>query len=65
MAILRRKSGLPYEKAEVIGGCVFRPFYHLQIAEIVFLAIDSQQQVKGYGTRLMNKLKSHLSSKGV
>ena len=41
MAILRRKPGLPYEKAEVIGGCVFRPFYHLQIAEIVFLAIDS------------------------
>ena len=44
---------------------MFRPFYHLKIAEIVFLAIDSQQQVKGYGTRLMNKLKSHLSSKGV
>ena len=49
----------------VIGGCVYRPFYKEKIAEIVFLAIDSQHQVKGFGTRLMNKLKSELRDKGI
>ena len=50
---------------QVIGGCVYRPFYQELLAEIVFLAIDSQHQVKGFGTRLMNKLKSELREKGI
>lgn len=46
--------------SKVIGGVVYRPFEHNSFAEIAFLAITSTEQVKGYGTRLMNKLKSHL-----
>ena len=42
MVILRKKENSPNEKSEVIGGCVFRPFYHISIVEIVFLAIDSE-----------------------
>jgi histone acetyltransferase len=38
---------------------VFRPFKSQKFAEIVFLAITTSEQVKGYGTRLMNKLKAH------
>jgi len=38
---------------------VFRPFYTQKFAEIVFLAITTSEQVKGYGTRLMNRLKDH------
>ena len=42
-----------------LGGCVFRPFFEQEFAEIVFLAIISKEQVKGYGTRLMNRLKDY------
>eukprot|EP00826_Nyctotherus_ovalis_P035623 TRINITY_DN3072_c0_g4_i1.p1 TRINITY_DN3072_c0_g4~~TRINITY_DN3072_c0_g4_i1.p1 ORF type:complete len:224 (+),score=69.13 TRINITY_DN3072_c0_g4_i1:315-986(+) len=44
----------------IIGGVVYRPFEQNSFVEIAFLAITSQEQVKGYGTRLMNKLKTHL-----
>jgi histone acetyltransferase len=53
--IKRRQNGKPY----VLGGCVFRPFYGQKFAEIVFLAITTSEQVKGYGTRLMNRLKDY------
>ena len=33
---------------EVIGGITFRPFPHRTFAEIVFCAVSSHQQVKGY-----------------
>lgn len=42
---------------EVIGGITYRPFKGRQFAEIVFCAIDSTQQVKGYGAHLMSHLK--------
>ena len=35
----------------VIGGICFRPFPTQAFAEIVFCAITSTEQVKGYGTR--------------
>ncbi|EZG66624.1 putative histone acetyltransferase GCN5, partial [Gregarina niphandrodes] len=44
----------------VIGGVCFRPFFQSRFVEIVFLAITSTEQVKGYGTRLMNHLKEYL-----
>lgn len=44
----------------VIGGVCFRPFFDQGFAEIVFLAITNTEQVKGYGTRLMNHLKEHV-----
>ena len=52
-------------KPQILGGCVFRPFYTQKFAEIVFLAITTQEQVKGYGSRLMNKLKDHAREKSL
>ena len=43
--------------ARVLGGVSIRPFPHKKFAEIVFLAISSTEQVKGYGSRLMAHLK--------
>ncbi len=34
---------------EVVGGITYRPFKGRHFAEIVFCAISSDQQVKGYG----------------
>ena len=45
---------------KVVGGITFRPFASQDFVEIVFCAISSSEQVKGYGTLLMNKLKSHV-----
>ena len=59
MLILRHS--VPYKK--VIGGVVYRPFEKNNFVEIAFLAITSLEQVKGYGTRLMNKLKAHLQGR--
>ncbi|KAF2100893.1 histone acetyltransferase GCN5 [Rhizodiscina lignyota] len=45
---------------EVVGGITYRPFKHRQFAEIVFCAISSEQQVKGYGAHLMSHLKDYV-----
>ena len=50
MIILRNNS-------KVVGGICFREFKQERFAEIAFLAITSTEQIKGFGTRLMNKLK--------
>ncbi|EMC98940.1 hypothetical protein BAUCODRAFT_31218 [Baudoinia panamericana UAMH 10762] len=50
-------SGLP---GEVVGGITYRPFQGREFAEIVFCAISSDQQVKGYGAHLMNHLKDYV-----
>lgn len=55
MAIVKR--GL-----QVVGGITYRPFNHRKFAEIVFCAITSTEQVKGYGSHLMNHLKDHVKS---
>jgi len=47
---------------KVIGGILFRPFFEQRFAEIVFLAVTNQEQVKGYGSRLMNHLKQHVKT---
>lgn len=59
--IIRKKyaNGDQEGKTSILGGCVFRPFHNQRFAEIVFLAISTSEQVKGYGTRLMNRLKAH------
>lgn len=57
MAIVKR--GL-----QVVGGITYRPFNSRKFAEIVFCAIDSSQQVKGYGQHLMNHLKDHVKESG-
>lgn len=53
MAIVKR--GL-----EVVGGITYRPFEARQFAEIVFCAITGTEQVKGYGSHLMNHLKDYV-----
>ncbi|XP_053616213.1 histone acetyltransferase KAT2A isoform X1 [Plodia interpunctella] len=42
-----------------IGGICFRTFRSQGFSEIVFCAVTSNEQVKGYGTHLMNHLKDH------
>ncbi|XP_005096521.2 histone acetyltransferase KAT2A isoform X2 [Aplysia californica] len=43
----------------VIGGVCFRMFPTQCFTEIVFCAVTSSEQVKGYGTTLMNHLKDY------
>ncbi|CAG8077182.1 unnamed protein product [Penicillium nalgiovense] len=45
---------------EVIGGISFREFRDRKFAEIVFCAVSSDQQVKGYGAHLMVHLKDYI-----
>ncbi|KAJ6219090.1 hypothetical protein RDWZM_004902 [Blomia tropicalis] len=50
---------------QVIGGITFRPFKPQGFTEIVFCAITASQQVKGYGSRMMNYLKDFHSHNGI
>ncbi|CAH8360226.1 unnamed protein product [Eruca vesicaria subsp. sativa] len=43
----------------VVGGITYRPYHSQRFGEIAFCAITADEQVKGYGTRLMNHLKEH------
>jgi len=54
--------GVVKDKMRVVGGITYRPFEARHFAEIVFCAIASPEQVKGYGARLMNHLKDHIRS---
>ncbi|KAJ9267311.1 hypothetical protein DTO195F2_544 [Paecilomyces variotii] len=47
---------------EVIGGISFREFRHRKFAEIVFCAVSSDQQIKGYGAHLMAHLKDYVKA---
>eukprot|EP01134_Creolimax_fragrantissima_P006726 CFRG6726T1 len=54
----RKHTGLFLLKnRKVVGGIVFRMFPQQNFAEIVFCAVSSDEQVKGYGTHIMNRLK--------
>ncbi|CAK9437367.1 uncharacterized protein LODBEIA_P17450 [Lodderomyces beijingensis] len=44
----------------VVGGITYRPFNEREFAEIVFCAISSTEQVRGYGAHLMNHLKDYV-----
>ncbi|KAJ8099356.1 hypothetical protein POJ06DRAFT_133679 [Lipomyces tetrasporus] len=46
----------------VVGGITYRPFASRKFAEIVFCAIASSEQVKGYGAHLMNHLKDYVKN---
>ncbi|RYO97407.1 hypothetical protein DL763_002756 [Monosporascus cannonballus] len=45
---------------EIIDGITFREFRDRKFAEIVFCAVTSDQQVKGYGAHLMAHLKDYV-----
>ncbi|XP_071812031.1 histone acetyltransferase KAT2A-like isoform X2 [Apostichopus japonicus] len=49
----------------VIGGICFRMFPTQGFSEIVFCAVTSDEQVKGYGTHLMNHLKDYHIKHGI
>ncbi len=46
----------------VVGGITFRPFESRKFAEIVFCAISSTEQIRGYGAHLMNHLKDYVKA---
>lgn len=67
IAIVKRPPAGSYAEAsdlpgEVVGGITYRPFKGRQFAEIVFCAISSDQQVKGYGAHLMSHLKDYVKA---
>ena len=41
----------------IVGGITYRLFARQHLGEIAFCAVSAVEQVKGYGTRLMDKLK--------
>ncbi|EEC10356.1 conserved hypothetical protein [Ixodes scapularis] len=47
------------KEGRIIGGICFRMFPGQGFTEIVFCAVTSNEQVKGYGTHLMNHLKDY------
>lgn len=54
LAIIRRARGA------VIGGITYRLFPDRGFCEIVFCAVSSSEQVKGFGAALMNQLKEQI-----
>jgi histone acetyltransferase len=46
----------------VVGGITYRPFENRKFAEIVFCAISSTEQVRGYGAHMMNHLKDYVKA---
>ncbi|XP_011026071.1 PREDICTED: histone acetyltransferase GCN5-like [Populus euphratica] len=53
------KSVMVIRQNLVVGGITYRPYTSQKFGEIAFCAITADEQVKGYGTRLMNHLKQH------
>jgi hypothetical protein len=49
----------------VFGGITFRPFLGLDFAEIAFCAIASAEQIRGYGSHAMARLKRYLQGVGI
>mmetsp|Transcript_17527 Transcript_17527/g.37939 ORF Transcript_17527/g.37939 Transcript_17527/m.37939 type:complete len:529 (-) Transcript_17527:51-1637(-) len=50
---------------EIIGGICYRAYPEMRFAEIAFCAVSASQQVKGYGTKLMNLFKMHAVKEGI
>lgn len=55
----KHKSMTLIKDNRVIGGVCFRMFMTQGFSEIVFCAVTSNEQVKGYGTHLMNHMKDY------
>lgn len=53
------KSVMVIRRNMVVGGITYRPYPSQRFGEIAFCAITADEQVKGYGTRLMNHLKQY------
>ena len=59
-AIVIRKKG-----SKIIGGICFRVYESQKFAEIAFLAISAEEQIRGFGSKLMNQLKTEMQKRGV
>ncbi|CAH9081137.1 unnamed protein product [Cuscuta europaea] len=55
--VIRRNQAVGGTTYQVVGGITYRPYLSQKFGEIAFCAITADEQVKGYGTRLMNHLK--------
>lgn len=53
------------KRDRIIGGITYRPYFDQKFAEIAFCAINGTEQVKGYGTILMNQLKHHVQNQKI
>jgi histone acetyltransferase len=53
------------KKFHIIGGCSFRFFKQQQLLELVFFAIKTKEQIKGYGTFLILVLKNYANFLGL
>lgn len=61
----RHRSLAIKRQGRIIGGICYRPYHPQRFAEIAFCAISSKEQVKGYGTKLMNQLKNQMQREGI
>ena len=50
---------------KIIGGICYRPYAEQKFGEIAFCAISGTEQVKGFGTMLMNNLKKKVQIDGI
>ncbi|TIA73635.1 hypothetical protein E3P77_01065 [Wallemia ichthyophaga] len=57
-----RSMAIVKEGLQVRGGITWRPFESRAFSEIVFCAITGSEQVKGYGSHLMNHLKDYIKA---
>lgn len=53
------------KSGNIIGGICYRPYFEQHFAEIAFCAISGTEQVRGYGTILMNNTKHHVQKQGI
>lgn len=53
------------KNGEIIGGICYRPYFDQHFAEIAFCAISGTEQVRGFGTVLMNNTKKHVQQQGI
>jgi hypothetical protein len=51
---------LSYSLVVCFVGVCYRPYMEQRFGEIAFCAISGSEQVKGYGTLLLNHLKTHV-----
>lgn len=59
-----RSVALLKKNGQVVGGITYRAFPEQAFGEIAFCAITASEQVKGFGTRLMNYAKVRCTAQG-
>ena len=61
LALLSSDESKRNTDEEIIGGICYRPYPDMRFGEIAFCAVSASQQVKGYGSKLMNLAKMQAS----